>query len=495
MNEGRAGLLSILIPVYNERAHLARCIRRVIAAPLPGDLRREIVLVNDASTDGTAELVDELARRHPDIIRAFHQPRNRGKGAAIRRAISEMRGDFAIFQDADLEYDPSEYGAVLRPLLDGRADVVYGSRFATRAERRVLNFHHELGNRLLTTISNWLTGLNLTDMETCYKAFRADLLRSIPLRSNRFGIEPEITAKIAHRRFIVYEVPVSYYGRGYDEGKKIGWRDGFNALYVMLKYRWIEDCYSDPIRARVRADLSNARRYNRAIYRRIRPYLGRRILEMEAGIGLFSRRLPQRERLTLAEGDPACLRLLRDRFRDSDVAEALALNPDRAEDFAALPAEGYDTILGINLLQTVEDDAALLRRLADRLAPGGRILLWLPAHPALFGEYDRALGIRRRYDRRGLRALAAAAGLRVERLREFNFLGLFGWWINSRLLRRRRPGRVLITLMDWTIPVMHPLERALPLPGLHCFCVLQKPLPGDRAGSGAPPGGPAGPQG
>ncbi len=481
MNEGRAPLLSILVPVYNERAHLVRAIGRVLAAPLPEGLRREIVLVNDASTDGTAEIVDELARRHPDVIRAFHQPRNRGKGAAIRRAIAEMRGDFAIFQDADLEYDPKEYGAILRPLLDGRADVVYGSRFATRAERRVLNYHHELGNRILTTMSNWLTGLNLTDMETCYKAFRADLLRSIPLRSNRFGIEPEITAKIAHRRFIVYEVPVSYYGRGYDEGKKIGWRDGFNALYVMLKYRWVEDCYTDPIRRRVRADLSEARRYNRAIFRLMQPYLGRRILEMEAGIGLFSRRLPQRERLTLAEGDPACLRLLQDRFRDSDVAEVVALNPDRAADFDALPVNSFDTILGINLLQTVEDDGALLRRLADRLMPGGRILLWLPAHRALFGEYDRALGVRRRYSRRGLRALASESGLRVERLHEFNVLGIAGWWINSRLLRRRRPGRILITLMDWTIPVMSRIERRLPLPGLHCFCVLRKPTPAEGA--------------
>ncbi len=475
MKDGSSRLLSILVPVYNERSHLARSMAQVLSAPLPDGLRREIVLVNDASTDGTAEIVDDLARRHPEIIRAFHQPRNMGKGAAIRRAISEMRGDFAIFQDADLEYDPREYAAVLRPLLDGRADVVYGSRFATRAERRVLNFHHELGNRLLTLFSNWMTGLNLTDMETCYKAFRADLLRSIPLRSNRFGIEPEITAKIAHRRCIVYEVPISYYGRSYEEGKKIGWRDGVNALYVMLKYRWIEDCYTERIQDRVRFELANARRFRRALLRMLSPWLGRRLIEFESGVGMIGRLLPQRERLTVTERDPECVRLLRDYFRDSDIADVTPLDPEQAEDFAALPAGGYDTAIAINVLQRVEDDTALLRRMAQCVAPGGRVLLWLPAHPALFGAYDQALALRRRYAKRDLRRLAEAAGLELEWRRQFNFLGLFGWWINSVLLRRRRPGRVMIRLLDRTTPLMNPLERAIPLPGLNWLCVLRKP--------------------
>ena len=233
-------LLSILMPVYNEERLLPECVARVCAVPLPDGMAREIVLVEDGSSDGTRAVVERIAAERPEMVRAFFQPRNLGKGAAIRRAIREMRGDVALFQDADLEYDPNEYPLLLDPLLNRGADAVYGSRFAARTARRILNYHHELGNKFLTACSNWCTGLNLTDMETCYKAFRADLLRSIPLRSNRFGIEPELTAKIARRDCVVYEVPISYHGRSYHDGKKIGWRDGFNALFTILKY-WIID--------------------------------------------------------------------------------------------------------------------------------------------------------------------------------------------------------------------------------------------------------------
>jgi glycosyltransferase involved in cell wall biosynthesis len=238
-------LLSILMPVYNERACLRRSVERALAAPLPAGVGRELVMVEDGSTDATPELARALAREHPETIRLFHQPRNRGKGAAVRRAIEEMRGDFAVIQDADLEYDPADYARLLEPTLHDGADAVYGSRFAARPRRRILNFRHELGNRFLTLLSNWCTGLNLTDMETCYKMLRADLLKTIPLRSERFGIEPEITAKIARRRAVVYEVPIGYHGRGYAEGKKIGIRDGFAAVWTILKYWLIDDCVGE----------------------------------------------------------------------------------------------------------------------------------------------------------------------------------------------------------------------------------------------------------
>ena len=228
----QSDLVSILIPAYNERAFLRRLLERVVTAPLPEGLKREVIVVDDASKDGTYELATSLAEANPGLIKVFRQEVNQGKGAAVRRAIKEMAGLFALIQDADLEYDPEDYPVLLAPLLKKNADAVYGSRFATRSMRRVLNYHHELGNRFLTILSNLTTGLNLTDMETCYKAFRADVLKTIPLRSNRFGIEPEITAKIAKRNCIVYEVPISYHGRGYAEGKKITWKDGLAALYT-----------------------------------------------------------------------------------------------------------------------------------------------------------------------------------------------------------------------------------------------------------------------
>jgi len=231
--------LSILIPVYNEEEYLARIIERVLIAPIPENFRKELVIVNDASKDGTAEVLRELAQSHCEI-RVFDQPKNMGKGAAIRRAVQEMTGDFAIIQDADLEYDPADYPVILKPLVEGLADVVYGSRFATREMRRIVHYHHKMGNLFLTQLSNFFTGLDLTDMETCYKAFKADLIKTIPLRSNRFGIEPEITAKLARRKAIFYEVPISYHGRNYSEGKKIGWKDGISAIWTILKY-WIFD--------------------------------------------------------------------------------------------------------------------------------------------------------------------------------------------------------------------------------------------------------------
>lgn len=229
--------LSVLIPAYNEERTLERCVRAVLEQPLPGELTLEIVLVDDGSNDGTWQVMERLAADSDGRITAHRQDINRGKGAAIRRAIELMTGDLAIFQDADLEYDPADYPRMLRPILDGRADVVFGSRF-TSGERRVLFFWHCMANKFLTLLSNMLNDTNWTDMETCYKAFASSVLRSIPLTANRFGIEPEITAKVARNRYRMYEVPVSYHGRSYEDGKKIGWRDGIAALWFIVKFRF-----------------------------------------------------------------------------------------------------------------------------------------------------------------------------------------------------------------------------------------------------------------
>ena len=215
--------LSILIPAYNEERTIQACLESVLTAPAC-DLTKEIIVINDGSDDETGAIVAAMAKAHPEIC-LHTQPKNMGKGAALRRAIRESTGQIAVFQDADLEYDPSDYPRLLQPIIEGKADAVFGSRFVGES-RRVLYFWHSFGNRLLTLLSNMVSDLNLTDMETGYKAFRLDLLRSIPLQSHRFGIEPELTAKIARNRWRLYEVPVHYNGRTYAEGKKIGWKDG-----------------------------------------------------------------------------------------------------------------------------------------------------------------------------------------------------------------------------------------------------------------------------
>ncbi len=232
--------LSVVMPVYNERATLDEVIPRVLAVPQKvkeevEGIEIELICVDDGSTDGSSEILTRLQARHPQI-RVLLQPKNMGKGAALRRGIQESTGDFVIIQDADLEYDPSEYPLILRPLIEGKADVVYGSRFLGSGPHRVLYFWHSVGNWILTLISNAMTNMNLTDMETCYKAFRREVIQSIQIEEDRFGFEPEITVKIAKLSLRVYEVGISYWGRTYEEGKKIGWRDGFQALFCLLKY-------------------------------------------------------------------------------------------------------------------------------------------------------------------------------------------------------------------------------------------------------------------
>lgn len=232
---------SLVIPVYNEIPTLAELLRRVVAVDFP----KELVIVDDCSRDGSREFLEQLAMKGLEVLggspvntnrlRVLFQEQNQGKGAALRRGFAEASGDIVLVQDADLEYDPRDIPRVLQPILDGHADVVFGSRFIG-TPRRVLYFWHTLGNQALTLLSNMVSGLNLTDMETCYKAFRSDVIKSIRVEEDRFGFEPEVTLKIARGGWRVYEVPISYHGRTYEEGKKIGWKDGVRALYALGKY-------------------------------------------------------------------------------------------------------------------------------------------------------------------------------------------------------------------------------------------------------------------
>jgi len=473
---GELPTLSVIVPVYNEAATIRELLRRVASVPLP----KEIIVVDDKSTDGTIEILrssqnfasfrpsDPLVA--PCNLRILFHDRNRGKGAAIRTGLAAATGDIIVIQDADLEYDPAEYPKLVQPILDGKADVVYGSRF-TGTPRRTLFFWHTVGNKFLTLLSNMLTNLNLTDMETCYKVFRAEVIQNIPLRSDRFGFEPEVTAKIARRGARVYEVPISYAGRTYAEGKKINWRDGVTTLGAILRYNLIDDISNAEEKTLRR--MSRLSRYNAWLWEQVAPYAGRRILEVGAGVGNMTRYFLGREHVLVTELNPKYLERLRTTFADRPnvAVRSWDLNEGVPED---LTEHGLDTVLCLNVLEHIEHDEEALSRFFQMLSSGGRVVLIVPALKSLYGETDKAIGHYRRYDKNEIVEKLQKAGFSVETTRFSNPIGIPGWYLNSCLLKRTSVPGFQARLNDFLVPLLR-LGKNLPLPwGMSLLAVGRK---------------------
>jgi glycosyltransferase involved in cell wall biosynthesis len=466
--------LSILMPVYNERTVVERCISLVLTAPIPENMERELVIVDDCSTDGTYTILERLAAAFPQI-RLYRHPKNRGKGAAVRTAIELANGDFALIQDADLEYDPSEYPRLLRPLLDGHADAVFGSRYLSAEQTRVLPFWHSMINKGLTLVSNMFANLNLTDMETCYKVFRTDLLKSIPIRSDRFGFEPEIAMKSAKRKFRIYEVPISYHGRTYEEGKKIGWKDGIKALAVVFKFWLIDDLYAAPYGRGVLNNLTGTPQYLTWLAGKVRPHVGDEVLEIGAGIGNLTGRLMARRMLYVAgEQDPLHLHALRNRFLRTPNVSVQKIDPDSPADLAGLE-NCFDTVLCLNVMEHLHDPGVVLDRLAATLKPGGALVLLVPNAPALYGTLDQVLGHRRRYSPVAARRLVEDSGFHVARIETFNKVALVPWWAYSRLLHTRNISKPVLKIFDKSVWFWRRLDPFMPWPGLSLLMVARKP--------------------
>ena len=466
-------LLSVLIPVYNEEETVGVIIDRVLAAPLPDGLRIEIVAVDDGSRDESIRVIEDKAAQYPGVIRLIRHDRNQGKGAAIRTAIAHAEGEFGIIQDADLEYNPDEYGRLLQPLVDERADVVYGSRFLVAGERRVLYYWHSIANHALTTLCNMVADINLTDMETCYKAFRLSLVKSIPLRSSRFGIEPEITIKLAQRNACIYELPISYHGRTYAEGKKIGLKDAVQAFFVILRYGFSRDAYLDS-GAKILDALAHTPRFNEWMASHVRPYLGPTVLELGAGIGNLTLRLARgRKRYVATDIDPEHLGRLHTRFGARPNITVRQCDLESSEDFAPL-ASSVSTVICLNVLEHVADDMKGLRNIYSALEPGGRAAILVPNDPKIYGTLDTVLGHHRRYTPEELTAKLERTGFIVENLIEFNRITRPGWILNGRILRRNSFGRFQLWIFDRFVWFCRRIDRFLPWKPVSIIAIARK---------------------
>ena len=382
-----------------------------------------------------------------------------------------MQGDVAVFQDADLEYDPDDYGRLLAPILGGRADVVFGSRF-TGVERKVLYFWHTTANRLLTLVSNMLNDTNWTDMETCYKAFAAEQLRSIPLESDRFGIEPEIAAKVAKNHLRMFEVPISYNGRTYEEGKKITWKDGAAALWFIFKYRF-SSRYSDPGKVTLDA-MERAPKFNHLMYESVKPWLGQRVVELGVGRGNLSRFIRRHEHVLLTDYRLDYLRELQQKWRHCADLQIAKLDMTLAGDYEQLRAFSPDSIVFLNVLEHIEDDQAVLANLHNVAPLSCRLVILVQPNPKLYSDFDRQLGHFRRYSAGELELKMQRAGWTVERQFFFNKFGVFAWYLANTLGRQKALTPFQLSVYNFLTPLFRILDRILPMKGLSTVVVARK---------------------
>jgi glycosyltransferase involved in cell wall biosynthesis len=470
--------LSILVPVYNEQYLVESSLRRLEVLAESQSLNRvRVIVVNDASTDQTGEVLrsvrEKLERPNATRLEWIFQehPKNQGKGAAIRTALEYADTDLVVIHDADLEYHPEDLLKMIPLFATEDADAVYGSRFLASDYRRVLFFRHSLGNKLLTVLTNIVTDLNLTDMETCYKMVRTDLLKSIPLESDRFGIEPEITIKLAKRDARIFEIPIRYSGRTYGEGKKITWKDGVKALGVLLKYGISDRIYkADEHGSEILARLNRAPRFTKWMADTIRPYLGERVLEIGAGIGNLTSNLVPRTVYWASDINPHYLERLKKLKQTRPYLQVQYTDATAGETY---PEQQFDTVICLNVVEHLEDDVNALRNIRAALEKNGRAIVLVPNGPGLYGSLDRVLGHYRRYKRQQLIEACERAGFRVEKVLKFNRIGAPGWWWNGRVLNKDTFGFWQIKLLNTILPIIRPIDRFLPFPHLSWIAILR----------------------
>jgi glycosyltransferase involved in cell wall biosynthesis len=473
--------LSVIVPAYNEEYLVETSLARLrVLAESPLLHTVQVIVVDDGSRDGTA---DAIARFRASLESGGRDNRlrwiwlrheqNQGKGAAIRTGLSHVDTELVVIHDADLEYHPRDLLQMVELFLYEDADAVFGSRFMPGGYKRALFFRHALGNKLLTFLCDLVSDLNLTDMETCYKMARADLLRSIPLESSTFDVEPELAIKLAKRGARIFEVPISYSGRTYHEGKKIAWKDGVRALFAILRYGASSRIYTDDAQGgEILERLNRAPRFTRWMADVVRPYLGDRVLEIGAGIGNMSVHLMPRS-IYWATDVNACYLNYLETLRHTRPYMRVAYTDSM--DAGSYPTgQHFDTVVCLNVIEHVADDIGALQNIHETLTDGGRAIILVPFGPHLYGSLDEVLGHCRRYTEEQLCGVAQQAGFQVEQLLRFNRPGVIAWWLNGKVLHRKTFGMVQIRMLNALTPIFRLIDPWLPLPALSIIAILRK---------------------
>jgi glycosyltransferase involved in cell wall biosynthesis len=473
--------LSVLVPVYNEEYLVYESLRRLkILETSPHLERIEIIVVDDCSTDSSPRILERFKTETESVQASqiqwifLRHDHNRGKGQAVKTALEVATCDICVIHDADLEYHAKDLLRIVEVFIEEQADAVYGSRFAGGELRRILLYRHELGNRLLTFLSNLVTNLNLSDMETCYKAVRTQLLKSIPIESNDFRIEPELTIKLAKRHARIFEVPISYSGRTYDEGKKINWRDGLRALFAIVRFAFSDNIYQrDIYGSHILGRLSRAPKFNAWMADTIRGYCRNRLLEIGSGVGNLTRKLIPRSQYVASDINPLYLHTLQTLAADRPYLKTTYCDVTDGASFPTVE-EGFDTVVCLNVIEHVESDHTALTNLRNALVDGGTAIVLVPHGQWNFGTLDKVLGHQRRYSKKSLQQLAEDCGFKVNEIVEFNRVGTPAWFLNGKILGRQTFGLFQIWMLDVLTPVFRRIDSFLPFPGLSLIAVLER---------------------
>jgi glycosyltransferase involved in cell wall biosynthesis len=474
--------LSVLVPVYNEEHLVAASLERLICLGESPFLDRvQIVVVDDGSSDHSRETIgqfkESLGVAPPEKLEwlFIRHEKNKGKAAAIHTALSAATEELCVIHDADLEYHPEDLLKMVKVFLAEQADAVFGSRFLASEYRRVLFFRHELGNRFLTLLCNMVSDLNLSDMETCYKMVRTNLLKSIPLTGRGFEIEPEITIKLAKRGARIFEVPIRYSGRTYQEGKKIGWRDGIRAITAILRFSWSDQIYvEDTYGSQILGRLNRAPRFTVWMADVIRPFVGKRVLEIGAGTGNLTAQLIPRPSYWATDINPLYLMYLENVGRNRPYMHVGFTDAEKQETYPK--NQTFDTVICLNVVEHLADDRGALLNIRSVLDANGRAIILVPCGPSLYGTLDEVLGHHRRYTRKTLEELVVKADLKLEQMLEFNRMGVVAWWLNGRVLRRRTFGLWQIKILNLLTPLFRVFDKILPLPPLSLIAIMRKPM-------------------